>query len=119
MTRITNADHVLLLLRNHLERTQKERRKRAKAETSGQKPASQPGALQRVEHLASVDGLSDLEVKKALIAGILADEFGNQVTNDPQFVQVVDDVVKIIERDEDASALLRRAFQQIASHGAD
>jgi hypothetical protein len=50
---------------------------------------------------------------------LVADEFGNEVTNDPQFVQVIDDVIEIIERDEGASAMFRCAFEQITSPDAD
>jgi len=114
MTRITNADHVLLLLRNHLERTQKERRKRTKAQTSEREKA-QSSPLQRVERLAGADGMPESEIRKALISGLLAEEFGEAVINDPQFNQLVDDVLGIIERDADAGALLTAARQRLGS----
>lgn len=111
MTRITNADHVLLLLRGHLERTQKARRKRAKPQAGAQQ--SRPTALERVERIAATDALSDLDLKKALISGLLADEFGDAAVNDANFQQAVDDIVAILERDDAGRALLDRACRQL------
>lgn len=110
MTRITNADHVLILLRNHLERTDKGRSKRRKgAET---RPV-QSSPLERVERLAASDGLSELEIRRALISGLLAEEFGEDVINDPHFQQIVDDVVAILQRDPKAEALLQAACKHL------
>jgi hypothetical protein len=114
MTRITNADHVLLLLRNHLERMQKQRRKRDKTGAAGQKPA-QANQLERIVRLATAEGVSEREFQQALIAGLLADELGEAVTNDAKFVRLVDDVLAVIERDKDSSALLRAAQRHLSS----
>lgn len=108
MTRITNADHVLLLLRNHLERTEKGRKKRRKTDGGETRPV-QSSPLQRVERLAAADELSDLEIRRALIAGLLAEEFGEDVINDPHFQQIVDDVVTILQRDPKSEMLLQAA----------
>jgi len=114
MTRVTNADHVLLLLRNHLERMQKQRGKRDKAGAAEQKSAHTT-QLERVAHLATAEGVSEREFQQALIAGLLADELGEAVANDAKFVRLVDDVLAIIERDKDSSALLRAAQQHLSS----
>jgi hypothetical protein len=115
MTRITNADHVLLLLRNHLERMQKQRRKRGKEEVPAQKSPAQANQLERVARLAAAEGVSEHEFQQALIAGLLADELGDAVTNDAEFVRLVDDVLAIIRRDPESSALLRAAQQHLSS----
>lgn len=114
MTRITNADQVLLLLRNHLERAQKQRRKGAKPSASEREKA-RATPLQRVERLAAADGLPEVEIRKALIAGLLADEFGEAVANEAHFHQLVDDVLAIIEHDAHAGALLAAARRQLSS----
>ena len=114
MTRITNADHVLLLLRNHLGRTDKGRRKRRQADRAEQRPV-QSSPLERVERLAAADELSELEIRRALIAGLLAEEFGENVINDPHFQQIVDDVVTILQRDTNSEALLQAACKGLVS----
>jgi hypothetical protein len=92
----------------------KQRRKRDKTGAVGQKLA-QPSQLARVAHLATAEGVSEREFQQALIAGLLADELGEAVANDAQFVRLVDDVLAIIERDKDSSALLRAAQRQLSS----
>lgn len=113
MTRISNADHVLLLLRNHLERTQKQRRKRTASKQGEQ--ASAATSLQRVERLAALSDLSEAELKRALISAVLADELGEAVVNDAKFHRVVEDVLATIAEDPTASALLERAFKTLTA----
>src|SRR4029079_6834883 len=79
MTRITNADHVLLLLRDHLERTQKTRRKRPSATTESK---ARPTALERASQLAASGALSDEDIERTIVAGLLAEALGDGVAND-------------------------------------
>jgi hypothetical protein len=109
MTRITNADQVLLLLRAHLERAQ--RGKRAGTE----RRSTRAGAMSRVRELANTEGLSEAEVGRALIAGILTEEFGAELAVEPRFQAMIDDVRRIIERDDSGKALLKRAIAQIGA----
>ncbi len=111
MTRITNSDQVLLLLRAHLERAQRGKR----AKTNRGSPRA--GPMSRVRELAHTEGLNEGEVARALIAGILSEEFGAEIAIEPRFQAMVDDVRRIIEQDEGGKALLRRAISQIAAAG--
>ena len=70
MTRITNAEQVLLLLRTHLERAQRSERRRT------QRRNAKPSPLERAQRLASTEGLSEADLSRALIAGLLTEEFG-------------------------------------------
>jgi hypothetical protein len=112
MTRISNADHVLLLLRNHLERTQKQRRKRTQSSRGDEHTGATP--LQRIERLALVSELPAHELKRALVAAVLAEELGEAVMNDAKFHRVVDEVLRIIATDERASAQLQQACKTLS-----
>ena len=68
MTRITNTEQVLILLRAHLERAQRFGKARARE--------GKAGPVRRVQQLAGVDGVSETDLTRALIAGLLTEEFG-------------------------------------------
>src|SRR5262249_40038923 len=110
MMRITNADQVLMLLRVHLQRTEKTRRGKT---APSRKPASK-SALQRVQALASEEALSPEDLERALIAGIFTEEFGSAAANDPKFQTMVDDVLAMIRKDQAAAALLKNAVGRLA-----
>jgi hypothetical protein len=107
LTRITNAEQVLLLLRSHLQRSQRARKKDV-APAAGGRNAERKSPLERVQQMAIGDGLSNADAARALIAGLLAEEFGSAVAADPKFQQMVDDVRQIIERDEAGAALVKK-----------
>lgn len=110
MTRISNTDQVLALLRAHLERTQRVKGRRAAALHS-------PGPLARVHALAGAEDLTDAEIGRALIAGLLAEEFGAALAVDPSFQAIVDQVSRTIDRDEAGRALVRAAIAQLGAAG--
>lgn len=116
MTRINNADHVLTLLRDHLERTRKSR-KRDQPIAPRDRHSNQ-GPVERVLHLARVEALPSTELARALIAGLLTEEFGDAVANDPGFQRMVGDVQRTIEADERGRALMQKAITQLTNRGA-
>lgn len=107
MTRITTTEHVLMLLRAHLERARRAGRKRT------QTRQGKPGPLQRVQQLASVESLSEADVARALIAGLLAEELGPEIAAEARFQVLVEDVRQIIDRDDAGRALLKSAIVQL------
>jgi len=111
MTRITNAEQVLTLLRAHLERARRAERKHTAPRRA------RPGPLERVQQLASAEGLSETELARALIAGLLTEEFGSDLAAEPRFQSVVEDVRQVIDRDNAARTLMRRALAQLAAEG--
>lgn len=106
MTRITNAEQVLVLLRAHLERAQRSTRKRTQTRDT------KPGAMERVQRLANA-GMPEADLARALIAGLLTEEFGAGFAAEPRFQAMVEDVRAMIARDEGAQKLLRRAMAQL------
>jgi hypothetical protein len=111
MTRITNAEQVLILLRAHLERAQRSSRGRTQARSA------KPGPMERVQRLANAEGLSEADVARALIAGLLTEEFGAGFAAEPRFQAMVEDVRAMIERDEKARVVLRKALAELVTQG--
>jgi hypothetical protein len=107
VTRITNADQVLILLRSHLQRAQRARGA-AKPARAGKR-----SAVGRVQQMASEAQLSQADLKRALVAGVLTEEFGPTIASTARFQQLVDDVLAIIERDGASAVLLRDAMSQL------
>ena len=112
MTRITNADQVLLLLRGHLERADRARRRKSTAPADAKAPKS---PLERAQAIAGAGELSDEDIRRTLLSGILAEEFGGELVNDPGFQQVVADILQIISGDERANRLLGKAVEQLTA----
>lgn len=109
MTRIANAEQVLLLLRAHLERSQRSTRKRTTA------VKGRNGPMERVRELAAAGMLTESEVARALISGLLAEEFGSEATIDPRFAALVDEVQRLLESNETSQGVLKLAVAQISS----
>jgi hypothetical protein len=109
MTRISNADHVLLLLREQLQkigRTRQERSSRAGAVRS-----STPRPMARLQAMASVE--EGEEFRRTLVRAILAEEMGEAMANDPSFQAVVDNVYRMISASPDGQELIDRAGRQL------
>ena len=112
MTRIGNVDQVLLLLREQLERTSRRRGAERRDETA--RATSDPARpLERARALAALDGLSETEVRRAVVRGLLVDEFGEGVGSDPAFQAVIDDVFRIIGDMPGGLELIDRAVAQL------
>lgn len=109
MTRISNSDHVLVLLREQLQklgRTRKESAGRA-AEVRG----STPRPIARLQAMASPE--DGEEFRRTLVRAILTEEMGEAMANDPAFLAVVDDVYRMISASPDGAALIDRAGRQL------
>lgn len=114
MEPISNIDRVVLLLRQRLQE---------RARLSGQKTARKDhdagaSGLDNVQALAAVDGVDDGQLGRALIQGILVEQFGSEVINDAKFQQVVDRVTETLAADESGSALLARMVAELRGAAA-
>lgn len=111
MTRINGADAVLALVQEQLHRLGKDR-------AQARSPNAKAGAttpLDRLRALAGRDGLSDDDVKRALVRGLLVQQLGESVGNDPAFEHVAGDVLRILGDSDDGRALLDRALQELTT----
>ena len=111
MTQITNAERVLQLLRNQLERSARARDKGRTGDAAQRSTSA--GPLERVQNIAALNGLPDEEVGRALIGGLLAEEFGPTVAASPRFQALVDEVFQALNADGASERLLNRALTQL------
>ena len=108
MTRISGADQVLALLRARLERMQR-RRGNAKPGVRDARPAG----IERLRQIVSAADAAGEEVEHALLRGILMEEFGGALSNEPKLHDLVAEVRAILQRDEAANTLLKRAAHDL------
>ncbi|PTS90551.1 hypothetical protein DBR17_01115 [Sphingomonas sp. HMWF008] len=112
MTRISNADQVLLLLQEQIGRLAKN--KSAPRGTLAAKGGT-PEPMARVRALAAREGLSEEDLKRALVRGILVQQLGDAVGNDPAFEAIAHDVIRIIGEAPEGRDLLERALGRLST----
>jgi hypothetical protein len=117
MTRISNVDQMLLLLRQQLQRMERpdHARRGAKAAKSG--ASQRQGAAQRIEALAQAGDMSEEEFARSLIGALLVDEFGEAAANDHRFQKLTDEVHRILSSDAKARGLLADALKLFGRQG--
>ena len=108
MDPISGADHIVLLLRQRLaERARASSRDKAKSRQADDAEATQTPVVQR---LASIDGVDDHQLRRALVQNLLTEQFGTSLLNDSQFQQIVGRVTDAIEEDTEASKLIMQVL---------
>lgn len=108
MTRVTSSEHVLLLLREQLQRLDRTRGGHPGRTGGSGKPT--PAPMARLQSLGEV---TDKEFKRTLVRALLAERMGEGVANDPAFQTMIDDVYRIITDSEDGRALIDRAARRL------
>ena len=113
MTRITNAEQVLLLLRAHLQRAQRAGKRGA--------PSRQArlGPVGRLQNIASTEALSDAALARALVSSLLEEEFGSALANDPKFQRMADEVTMALSQDDASAQLMKQALAQLIGARGD
>ena len=109
MTRITQSDQIVLLLRQQLQRVAG-RKDASRAERTG-KPARREKAGNRVEALAALHDLPQEDVGRALRRMLLVDEMGEAIGSDPKFQSVIDKVHRLIKSDPETNQLIGKALE--------
>ena len=107
MTSISNVDRLVLLLRQRLE--QKAKGAPSKARTA----EGTVGGLSAAKALAALADVDQRQVRRALIQGILSDQFGAELVNESRFQNMVDQVVRIMETDTRARSLLDQVTAEL------
>jgi hypothetical protein len=113
MTRISNVDQVMLLLRQQLQRMSKSDRQQKTGNVSAATPQRREAAVGRIEEITRADELSEDDLARTLVSALLVDEFGEAVANDPKFQSLVGEVHRIIAADADGKALLQDALKDV------
>lgn len=109
MTRISNTDQVLLLLREQLQKLGQNRKERTSR--SGTVRKSTPRPIARLQAMASYE--EGEEFRRTLVRAILTEEMGEAMANDPSFQAVVDNVYRMISATPDGQDLIDRAGRQL------
>lgn len=112
MTRVGNVDQVLLLLREQLQRSGRARGPAARARAR-QAEASSQRPLDRARALAALDTLGEEDRRRAVVRGLLAEQFGDAVGNDPALIAIVDQVSRIIGETPEGRELMDRAIAEL------
>jgi len=112
MTRITNVDQVMLLLQSRLQSKKKTDKKHGEGNRVEKKELHQP-PLSRVKNIVKDGVLSEEDIHKALVRGLLTQEFGSSIANDPAFHRIIEDVMGVIRKDESSKKLLQQAMRQL------
>ena len=110
MDPISNADRLVLLLRQKLE----ERARSSSATRPTGKPAANaPAPPSGMRALAAIDWSDERPLRRAVVQNLLADQLGPELVNDAQFQQIVSRVTDTIEEDVQASELLMRVIAEL------
>ena len=109
MTRISNTDQVLLLLREQLQKLGQTRKERTSR--SGTVRKSTPRPIARLQAMGSYE--EGEEFRRTLVRAILTEEMGEAMANDPSFQAVVENVYRMISATPDGQELIDRAGRQL------
>ncbi|MFA5711919.1 hypothetical protein [Mycolicibacterium sp.] len=107
MTRVSNIDHIVILLRQKLlERSRTSARGSASSATRSQEALG-------AQAVTALDTLDDRQLRRAVIQDVLAEQFGRSLTNDAEFQQIVERVTSALEEDRDAARLFSRVTAEL------
>lgn len=62
--------------------------------------------------------MSDDDIKRSLISGILIEEFGPEAVNDAKFQDIINDVTWVLNQSSKGRRLLSLAIQQLRNNGS-
>lgn len=112
MTRISQSDQALLLLRARLQEMGRARRTTGAVQSAGKQPA--PVTAQgRLVALKEMEGLSEDDRHRLFVCGLMIEAFGEAFANDAKFLAVAEDVFLVLSSSDEGKLLLRRAFEQM------
>jgi hypothetical protein len=114
MTRISNSDHVLLLLREQLQKIGHSRKERT-SRSGTVRNASTPRPIARLQAMGA--GEDGEEFRRTLVRALLTEEMGESMANDPSFQTVVENVYRMISATPDGQELIERASRQLRGGG--
>lgn len=111
MTSISNVDQVMLLLRQRLRSLSDNKNVVRKSKIAAER--SEKSSVKRVKALVMLKEMPEKDFERTFIQGLLTDEFGEAMINDPKFQEIVDRVLNVIHSDQKSSALLKEASNQL------
>lgn len=112
MARIGQIDHILLLLREQLQRA-------GEGRVPGGSPQAGPGTraeqrpLDRARALASLGAIDPEERRRLVVRTLLLEEFGDKAGADPAFSALVDRILGMVRDIPGGDELIDRAIRQL------
>ena len=112
MTRISQSDQALLLLRARLQELGRARRTTGAVQSAGKQPA--PVTAQgRLVALKEIEGLSEDDRHRLFVRSLMLEAFGEAFANDAKFLTLAEDVFRVLSSSDDGRQLLRLAIEQL------
>lgn len=112
MTRITNTDQVINLIRAELQKMERTgSAKRRSGPAPGRDQSRSP--LERLFSAPAFHALSEEERHRAFIRGIMTEAFGAALANDARFIAIAGSVYEAIRASPDGRDLINRALAQL------
>lgn len=112
MDPISNADKILLVLRQRLE-TQAKAAKKSGGQGSG--AAARQAPFDAVQAVAAAGTATERQLRRLVIQSLLSDQFGGALLNEAKFQAIVDQVTDAICADEATSHLLGKVIGELAA----
>ncbi|MEO1045890.1 MAG: hypothetical protein AAFX04_10655 [Pseudomonadota bacterium] len=112
MTRIDQNQQLIALVRQQLERLSKTR-KAVRPKTSAGDGSADSDRLSALQRLDALKQAAPERLHRALIEGLLLEEFGDGVANDARFQNVVDRVLMLLRSDAETQRLLDRVVDRM------
>lgn len=112
MTRVTQTDQIMQLLRQQLQRLGKGKAA-ARGVRTGKAAADQQSPLARVTALTAPGTLTDEDLARTLIRALLTEEFGETLASEPKFDRVVSEVYRMLAEDAETARLLARGVGEL------
>ncbi|WP_432200690.1 hypothetical protein ACRAQ7_14315 [Erythrobacter sp. W53] len=112
MTRISNTEQVMALVRNQLQRMAKRERddKTQKTQKADARTLTQ---RERVVALNAIKGLSEEDFTQNFVRALLTDELGEKVSHSPEFQAIVERTAKTIRADKTVQSLIKQIRGQV------
>lgn len=117
MTRISNTDQIMALLRHQLQRMEKSNQSGRTKPASKTRGNTASGAVTRLSALAHDESLPREAFERAFIRALLMDELGQALAEDHRFERIANDVHRLVKSDTQTRDLLVRAVKKIEDQG--
>lgn len=109
---IGNVDQVMALVRNQLERMNRDKRIQSTGKSNRAGP-SRATDKSRLQALSNLSDLPDGEFERLLVGALLSREFGEEVAQDPRFQSVIDRTWQIMRDDPELLAAIREVRRSL------
>jgi hypothetical protein len=110
MDPISKTDRLIALLRQRLQERSRAAQAGRRGKASQQKSAA---PLSGLAALPALQGLDQAQLRRTCIQALLADQFGPELLNEPQFQQIVSRVTDALAADDRSAALLDRVVSEL------